>query len=540
MNQNQTKRLLNKWFDFKIRLIAEGIAVGLVAGLAVVLYRLSLEHALDFSLSVYSYLKNHWILLPAWLGVLLLGGWLTGLIATKEPMTAGSGIPQVKGVLQNRLSVNWWKTVCGKFVGGTISIGAGLSLGREGPSVQIGACMGQGVSRMMRLAKVEEHFLMTCGASAGLAAAFNAPIAGVIFALEELHGNFSGLVMISALASSVVADFVSKEFFGLQPVFQLGSIPQLPLHQYGHLLLLGVLAGLSGMLFNWLLLRTQDAYAGMRLLPNSARPIIPFLIAGMLGLCLPEVLGGGNSLVNSLLTTDRTFQMLLLLLVVKLLFTMVSFGSGAPGGIFLPMLVVGAMVGVLYGRGVVELGAQVSSYTSLFIILGMAGYFTAVVKAPITGIILITEMTATFSNLLPTGVVCLTAYMVAELMRSSPIYETLLERFMKKNAAGFRPSRRTRVILEIPVNTGSLMEGKQIKDLSWPAHCLIVGIRHGEEEKIPNGDTSLRAGDCLIIMTQESVASQVKEDLLQTSETRASAALGGAPGPVTGIGTHPG
>ncbi|UJF34830.1 chloride channel protein [Paenibacillus hexagrammi] len=209
---HSTKHLLTSWFDLKFRLIVQAILVGLFSGSVVVLYRYLIEHAFDSTMSFYPYLVKHLWLIPIWLVVLGGGGYITGLIVKKQPMISGSGIPQVKGFLQSRVDMVWWKAILGKIVGGILSIGAGLSLGREGPSIQIGASVGQGFSRLFRKAKIEENFLVTCGASAGLAAAFNAPIAGVIFALEELHGNFSTLVMVSALASSLVADFVSKEF----------------------------------------------------------------------------------------------------------------------------------------------------------------------------------------------------------------------------------------------------------------------------------------------------------------------------------------
>ncbi|MDG9688473.1 chloride channel protein, partial [Streptomyces sp. DH18] len=129
-----------------------------------------------------------------------------------EPMISGSGIPQVEGVLLRELDMTWWKVILGKFFGGVLSIGSGLSLGREGPSVQLGAAIGQGFSKVFRRIKIEEKYLITSGASAGLAAAFNAPLAGAMFALEEVHKNFSPLILLSALSSALSADFIASSF----------------------------------------------------------------------------------------------------------------------------------------------------------------------------------------------------------------------------------------------------------------------------------------------------------------------------------------
>lgn len=517
MSRNNTKSILSSWLDSKFRLITEGILVGLLAGMIVVGYRFVLEWTLSWTKDMYAYQREHIWLIPVWVVVLIAGGLATGFMVKKQPVISGSGIPQVKGILQNKLSMNWWKVIIGKFAGGTVSIGAGLSLGREGPSIQIGAAVGQGFAKVFRMDKVRRHFLMTCGASAGLAAAFNAPIAGVIFALEELHNNFSPLVMISALASSLVADFVSKEFFGLQPVFNLKNVAMIPLNQYLSLILLGLLVGVMGMVFNYLLFKSQDLYQKMKRVPVQARPVLPFLLAGLFGLILPEVLGGGNDLVNSLLTDHFTVGFLLVILTAKLIFTMLSYGSSAPGGIFLPMLVAGALLGVLYAKLMTGVFGLDEMYLGSFMILAMAGYFTAIVKAPITGIILITEMTGSFSNLLPTGIVCFIAYIAAEAFRSKPIYEALLDRLLQKGSGGFRASPRTKLIMEMAVHAGSSMDGKMVKDMEWPPYCLIVGVKKGEKEIIPNGDTVIQAGDYLIVLTNEDAAPDVRECLSEAA-----------------------
>ncbi|WP_019911735.1 ClC family H(+)/Cl(-) exchange transporter [Paenibacillus sp. HW567] len=517
MNENHTHKLLNTWFDFKFRLLAGGIAVGVLSGSVVVLFRYVLEANLENVLRFYHYQLEHPWLIPLWLIVLVLAGWGTGILVKMQPAISGSGIPQVKAVLQNKLEMNWWKAVSAKFVGGTISIGAGLSLGREGPSIQIGALMAQGFSRLLRKTKTEEHMLITCGASAGLAAAFNAPIAGVIFALEEVHMNFSPLVMIAALASSLTADFVSKEFFGMSPIFHFSGISTIPLGQYYHLIILGIIVGIMGIFFNKGIYAFQDLYKKMTWLPAQFRPVVPFLLAGVLGLCLPSVLGGGNNLVNELVEGPFGLKLLLLILVVKYLFTMLSYGSSAPGGIFLPMLVIGSLIGVIYTKLINGMTGGTTLNESSFLILAMAGYLTASLKAPITGIILITEMTGSFSNLLSTGVVCLAAYMTAELFRSHPVYEVLLDRFLHQGHEEKSAESSTKVILEIPIHHGSLLDGLCIKDFSWPAQCLIVSVKRGTKENIPDGEYVLEAGDYLTILTGDRNAPLVQKSLTQAA-----------------------
>lgn len=518
MSKNSTNNILSKWYDFKLKIIAEGMIVGVIAGIVVVFYRYLLEKALELSKHMYSLqLKNYWMI-PIWAVGLIVSGWLVGILVKKEPMISGSGIPQVEGVLLRKLRMNWWKVILGKFAGGLLSICAGLSLGREGPSIQIGAAAGQGFSRLFKRIKLEEKFLITCGASAGLASAFNAPFAGVIFALEEMHKNFSPVVMTSALAASLTADFVSKEFFGMAPVFDFKHISTIPLNNYLFLLVLGVVVGLLGIVFNKTIFITQSIYAKQKWLPSEFKPIIAFLVAGIVGLTMPEVLGGGSDIIVSLPTVSFSIITLLIILVVKFFFTMICYGSSAPGGIFMPLLVIGALIGVIYGNIANSLLGFNQTYISSLIIIAMAGYFAATVKAPITGCILITEMTGSFSHLLSIGLVCLIAYIVADVLHSKPLYEALLERILTNTSNAFVGKKGTKVIIETAISMGSLLEGKRIKDVEWPAHCLIVGVKRGGVELIPNGDTRLLTGDYLIVLSDENDAPEVKECLSKAGE----------------------
>lgn len=514
--KNNTARTLVHWQDFRLQLFVEGIIIGLLSGLLIVLYRIMLEKAEKLRTVVYTLIKanGYWAAL-VWFLVLILIGGILGLIIKKEPLTGGSGIPQIKGVLLRRIKMNWVGIVVWKFIGGVLAIGAGLSLGREGPSVQLGGAIGQGVSRMLGRLRIEEKYLVTCGASAGLAAAFNAPLAGVIFALEELHKNFSPLVLTSAIAASLSADVVSQNFFGQKPIFDFHSLPSLPLHDYLYLIGLGILIGAFGVLFNRSLLKSLDIYDHITWLPKSLIPILPLMAAGFLGFVLPGTLGGGNQLIESISHANPGIKMLIILIAVKFLFTMVSYGSGVPGGIFLPLLVIGALAGDLYGSIIVRFMPLDAHYVNNFVVLAMAAYFTAIVKAPITGSILITEMTGSFTHLLSLITVSMTAYIVSDFFKAKPIYEELLERTLrKKGSAQFEGEQANKTILEIGVCLGSRVDGQRIKDLSWPPQCLLVGIRRGETELIPKGSTRIYSGDYLIVLTSEKEAGQVKNALL--------------------------
>lgn len=424
-------------------------------------------------------------------------------------MAAGSGIPQVKGILLGLMKMNWLQVLIHKLTGGILAISAGLSLGREGPSIQLGAAVGQGISRMLGRTKLEERYLLTSGASAGLAAAFNAPLAGVMFSFEELHKNFSSTVLMTAVAAAVTADVVTQHFFGCSSVFSFAGLPVLPTGFYGWVVLLGMIMGLFGVLFNYCLLKSMDLYekTGLSLKQKAA---LPLLAAGILGFLLPQVLGGGNQLVNTLSIDRIGMNMIFILLAVKFFFTMISYGSGVPGGIFLPMLVLGALAGDLYGQVLVSMGFFQTGYSGNFIVLAMAAYFSAIVKAPITGSILIMEMTGSFEHMLSLIVVSMTAYVVADICKGKPVYETLLNRSLCKQGKAPYMTMPKRMVVEAVIASGAAIERKEVKDVNWPDKALLVSIKRGEQELVPQGDTRMLAGDYLYVLVAVDKADEIR------------------------------
>lgn len=520
MKEHNTQDTIKHFSNFKLKVLAQSLLIGLLTGVVVVLYRILLEKLSHFRSDVFESLKNSpAILIVVWFGVLLLAGFLLGILIEKIPMIKGSGIPQVKGSLLRKFKLNWLPELIGKFFGGIIGPGLGLSLGREGPSVQLGAEIGLGVSKIFKRHETEQKYLITSGASAGLSAAFNAPLTGVVFSLEELHRNFTPVIFICAMASSLVADFISKIFLGSDPVFIFGEMTALPLEKYFHLIILGIIIGLMGALFNYAILKSQDAYKGVKNVKTRYKAMFPFLLVGILGFILPDMLGGGHGLVEKLNHEHFGISILLVFIVVKLIFTAICYGSGVPGGIFLPLLVIGALIGKTYGVIATEYFGTPEIYTLNFTILAMAAYFTAITRAPITGSVLILEMTNSFDHLLGLIVVVVVAYVMVELLDVKSIYDYLLDRIIDDNREQKRMRRKEKkVIIEIPISIGSKIAGKMIKDIKWPEECLIVGVERGEEQLLPKGNTELFQGDMLIILTDGESAEKINHDLVCMGE----------------------
>lgn len=414
-----------------VMLITEGLCVGLIGGFIVLLYRVALTFAGNWLIKILSYIKGNPFRCAVWFLILMALAWIVGRLVKWEPMISGSGIPQVEGEVSGRLSQNWKRVLPAKFAGGFLCMLGGLSLGREGPSIQLGAMAGQGISRALGRGKREEKFLMACGASAGLSAAFHAPLAGMMFAVEEIHKTFSIPILLPVMTASVTADYIASHILGLDPVFHFQITEYLPQNYYWLLILLGILVGVSGVFYNWGMLKAQELYRKIPLLKETGRLLIAFLTAGVLGLVMPSVLGSGSGLIVSLTKGEMVLGMVVLTLVVKFLFSAVSFGSGAPGGIFFPLLILGALLGAVFAMTGAEFFGLDPVYINNFVLLGMTGFFTAIVRAPLTGIILLFEMSGSISQMLSLSIVSVTAYIVATLMRSEPIYDSLLKRILK-------------------------------------------------------------------------------------------------------------
>ena len=527
MRKNKTVFQLERFRNMKHKMTLQGVLVGLLTGIVVGLFRLVIEKA--------EFLRTNYMLPligsgKLWLLIMIVMiiAFFVYIMAKWQPLASGSGIPQVKAELRGQLKQPVYRLLIAKFTGAVLAIGAGLSIGREGPSIQLGALVGKGYARATRRLPVEEKMLLTCGAGAGLAGAFCAPFSGAVFALEELHKNFSVDVLVSTMAACISANFVSAYIFGLDPVFNLSIPSRLPLKQYWILLIMGVLLGLLGNIYNNLMMKALKTY------DKLAKPLaigVAFALAIVVMLFMPQALGGGHSVVGQIAHGEFTLGFgilgnkiglgilisLIIFFIVKLIFSAISFGSGVAGGIFLPLLVLGAIVGGIFGEAFNQINGSNELYIANFVILGMVGMFSAIVGAPATGVILITEMTGDLQNFFPLVIVGLISYMVADATGTSPIYDLLLDRLMSKdrdkdnkldeeeiayqNKLKKRASKK--VIIESDVYIGSPADGNKIKELSLPEGSLVISlVRHGKEI-IPSGETIIKGGDYLVVLCAE-------------------------------------
>lgn len=482
------------------------VFVGGLAGLIAVLFQKSLFFAEFFRATAIEWLKANvpefgWMVFPLIASIL---GCLTAFITLRyAPEASGSGIPHLKGVLMNVRRFSWPRLLIVKFFGGLMAIGSGFSLGREGPTVQMGAAAGDIVATVVRARPRERKHLLTCGAGAGLAAAFNAPLAGFIFVIEELHRELSPITYGTALIASVVADVVTRTIVGEGPAFHLQGFPLVPLQGLPFVAILGVLAGCLGSLFNRSLISIQKLSCSGRLGSAPAQAAATGIVIGICAWFVPLSIGSGHGTVEIILQGDSPWTNVFLLgfglFALKWLMTVLSYGTRVPGGIFAPMLVLGAIMGVLFGHAVSLLLPDLGIHPSAIGVIGMAAFFTATVRAPLTGIILILEMTGNYEQLFPLLVACMAAYITSERLHSKPIYDSLLESDLEQ-AGIYREGQSEMSVFEMTVEPDSALCGRHIRTAGFPAGCLLISIKRGKQELIPHGETVIESGDELTLV----------------------------------------
>ena len=400
--------------------------VGALSGFAAAMFRIALIQADSW--------RDEWIARAhSWPvgGALLTVGIVaaaaasaTWLVGRFSPYAAGSGIPNVEAVAKGELPPEPLVVVPVKFLGGCLAIGGGLALGREGPSVHMGAKLGIFLGKQFGLTDSDCVALLAAGGGAGLATAFNAPIAGAVFVMEELMRCFKTRIAIAALGASSSAIAIAQIFLGRAPDFRVESLP-FSAPATGLLFLsLGIAAGFAGIAYNRILLGALSLANRLRW-PAELRAAAIGALVGALGWLVPSAVGGGDPLTQRALAGGESIVLLLWMFPLRFLLGPVSYAAGTPGGLFAPMLVLGAQLGLLFATLSGLVIPHSAAPPAAFAVVGMAAFFTAVVRAPVTGIILIIELTAGFTQLLPMLWACFAAMAIPTFFRVEPIYDSL-------------------------------------------------------------------------------------------------------------------
>jgi chloride channel protein, CIC family len=467
--------------------------VGACAGIIALMFRAVLSGADAF--------RN---LLIAWALKIPIWGWIFPVIFTAAgalisvalalryaPETSGSGIPHLEAVLQRFRILEWKRVLPVKFIGGILAIGSGLALGREGPTVQMGGAVGDAISRWLKVLPRERLTLISAGAGAGLAAAFNAPLSGLVFVLEEVRRDFQPIVFGAAFIAAAISDIVVRLGSDQFPIFAIPDYPTPPLASLPIFAVLGLVTGVLGVLFNRSLLYALKIYGRLPVLMVLPAAAITGGSVGLVGWFSPLVIGSGHGLAETVLKGELLLTTIPLFFAIRFSLTIINYGCGAPGGIFAPLLVLGALIGLAIGQISHHLVPDTVPFPAVFAVVGMAAYFAAIVRAPLTGIMLIVEMTGNYSLMLPLLVSCFCAYATAELLNDLPIYEALLERDLKRGGDDLH--LKEPMVVDFTVQPDAPFADREIRDLGLPSGCILIRCSDGKREWVPKATTRLES-----------------------------------------------
>jgi len=370
--------------------------------------------------------------IPGWLLLMLLGSMVLvlalWLVRRFAPETAGSGVQEVEAILAGERQLRWHRVLPVKFLAGTLAVGSGLVLGREGPTIHMGAALGQLASERLGPHPHANRALIAAGAAAGLATAFNAPLASIVFVTEELreHFEYRFATIQAVILACCAAVIVSGRMLGQGPDMPMPDLDMAPLEALPLFLVLGLVIGALGVLFNGLLLGSVASFRAFGAPGAYIAAAAAGLILGALLWFMPNAVGGGESLVVHLLLGQPALLFLIALFAVRLLTTVGSYGLGLPGGIFAPMLALGTVCGAAFAGLISHFAPTLALAPEVFAVAAMGALFAATVRAPLTGIILVIELTGAQELALPIILTCLSATFTAEGLGGRPIYSSLL------------------------------------------------------------------------------------------------------------------
>src|ERR1700677_2780713 len=395
------------------------LVIGALTGLAVVAFILATER---LGMRLYPVGGARWRRLVFPVGGSLCIGYL---LYRYFPNARGSGVPQTKAALFARGGRITMRTVLGKFFCTSATLASGIPLGREGPSVQVGAGIGSVLGRVLGLRTQQGKRLMPVGAAAAIAAAFNTPLAAVLFALEEITGDLYAPVMGAVVLASATAWVVLRVFLGNHPLFKVPQYQLVHPAEFAIYAVLGVAGGVVSAAFTKMLLHIRSRFLRFPLKTVWFQPVAGGLLVGIMGWFVPQVLGVGYGYVGEALNGNMAFKMMLLLVVLKLFAVTVSYASGNAGGIFGPDLFIGAMLGGSVGTVAHYFFPHYTATPGAYALVGMGAVFAGVVRAPMTSVLMIFEMSQDYAVIVPLMIANLVSLFIASRLQHEPIYEAL-------------------------------------------------------------------------------------------------------------------
>lgn len=527
MNKQIAPRTWTAFKFYGINLVFVSVITGIFAGIVITFYGICTKYGEQYSRQLYALLLEYPAFIPLLFVGLFAGAIAIGTLVKFVPMIRGSGIPQTEGACRGKFAFNWYVTLCSMFAASLACIFLGMAAGSEGPSIEMGGCVGEGTGKMLRRPYMIRRLQIAGGASAGFAVAFNAPVTGMIFALEEAFKSFSPAVFVSAAVSVISALAVrtgirSALGFSVGYTFEGFEFTGLSLSGYGCVAAASVIAALAAVAFYYSVHGARRLFKKITFIKGVGKFAIPFVLSGVFGLITVYAMGGGHYFIDALATGGTgdfadisvaglgLAASLVIIIALRYISMTLCMSCGVPCGVFVPMLAVGAGLGALLSVLFKSMGMD-GAYCDYMIIICMAVFFTTFVRAPITGLFMIFELTGQFTNPLPALLGVVIASLVAEVCRLEPGYENSLRVYIAEEGLG---GRERTVRFTVAVLPRSLADGGRINKIIWPSGGLVTAIR-GEDGSsvVPSGSTKLHAGQVIDFECQTADEEEVRRYL---------------------------
>ena len=512
------RRLRISFFKSILPAVSFGAMTGVLTSVAVNLYKVCAKYVIAFSESGYHYVGEHLYLIPLIVLCFALPAFLFAYIYKKIPNLRGGGIPTSIGILRGVIPFKWLRNLIGIFLLSLSSFLIGVPLGNEGPSVQMGTAIGRGsVYCFGKKHRAWDRYSMTGGACAGFSVATGAPISGVIFAVEEAHQRLSPMILIvastSVMFASVTTELLAPILGVSKSLFPSMQLPTLSVRDIWIPIIVGAVIGLFAVLFlNYYRLIFAFFNKKLKKIPHGVKILLVFSLTLALGLCSYSFISTGHELILELFENKTVWWGLLILLIVRATLTLCANSNRITGGIFLPILAVGALVSSLLGRGLEAAFSLNSDYYTIILVLGITACISGMMKMPLTAIVFAVEALSCYDNILYVIIVSGVAYAITELFGVESINDRVLDNRIDEINDGKEPSVIDRYVT---VKEGAFAVGKQVRDVFWPAGVFILSQNHKNPYKEDDDHTAkaIHAEDVLHVRCTTFNAERTEEEL---------------------------
>lgn len=479
-------------------LILSSIA-GIFTGVLIFLFKLASSAVIELSSAIYAAVREN----PLYLPLLILGtaliGFTVALILKRAPDCRGGGIPTAVASLRGLIPFKWIQSIFALFASAMLTYLCAVPLGNEGPSVQMGTAVGRGTVRLFSKSnRALDRYIMTGGASAGFAAATGAPITGIVFAFEEAHRRFSPMIfMVAAVSviSGMSTQHILCRLFDINAaLFSLEIKTILPIGSLWIAAIIGIICGFCAVLFT-------KSYRAINIfikhtlskLPFSVKIILIFVATALFGFSAEGFVGSGHSLIEQMLHGEGVWYLLIMYFCIRAVLLMLSNNAGITGGLFVPTLAFGAIIGSLFGKAMIALGVLPEEYYIIMVIVGMASFLSSASRTPITALTFSLEALSGIGNILPTAIGVTLSYLVIETTGISAFSDTVIEAKLESARAGRTP---TIVDGHVRVMSASFAVGKEVRDILWPPTCVVLSV-HKSNSSDAHHSHAISEGDIL-------------------------------------------